>query len=98
MEPTCGLDVYNYRLRESTTTKMTAEEIQQTGLRKVAEIEGQMDGLLRQMGRTEGSLRTRIDKQRDDQPGSQQPPKAAPSLGCRLSESSVMPESGPHCC
>ncbi len=63
-----GLEAYNYRLREYTTTKMTAEEIHETGLRMVAEIEGQMDALLRQMGRTEGSVRARMDKLRDDQP------------------------------
>jgi uncharacterized protein (DUF885 family) len=63
-----GLEAYNYRLRQFTTTKMTAEEIHQTGLRMVAEIEGRMDGRLRQLGRTEGSARARMDKLRDDQP------------------------------
>ena len=63
-----GLEAYNYRLREYTTTKRTAEEIHETGLRMVAEIEGQMDVLLRQLGRTEGSVRARLDKLRNDQP------------------------------
>jgi uncharacterized protein (DUF885 family) len=63
-----GVEAYNYRLREYTTTTKTAEEIHETGLRMVAEIEGQMDGLLRQLGRTEGSVRTRMDKLRNDQP------------------------------
>jgi uncharacterized protein (DUF885 family) len=63
-----GLEAYDYRLRQYTTTKMKAEEIHQTGLRMVAEIEGQMDTLLRQLGRTEGSVRARVDKLRNDQP------------------------------
>jgi uncharacterized protein (DUF885 family) len=63
-----GLEAYNYRLRQYTTTRMTAGEIHQTGLRMVAEIEGRMDELLRQLGRTEGSVRARMDKLREDQP------------------------------
>src|SRR5438105_3903792 len=35
-----GADVYSYSLRRYTTTKLTADEIHQTGLRMVAEIEG----------------------------------------------------------
>jgi uncharacterized protein (DUF885 family) len=63
-----GAEVYNYRLRQYTTTKMTAEEIHQTGLRMVAEIENKMDGVLRQLGHTEGSVRSRLEKVREEQP------------------------------
>jgi len=62
-----GVEAYSYGLRQYTTTKITGEEIHQTGLRMVAEIEERMDGLLRQLGRTEGSVRARMDKLRDDQ-------------------------------
>lgn len=63
-----GSEAYSDALRHFTTTGMTAEEIHQTGLRMVAEIEGQMDVLLRQLGRTKGSVRERMDKLRADQP------------------------------
>jgi uncharacterized protein (DUF885 family) len=62
------VEAYSYRLQQYTTTKITAEEIHQTSLRMVAEIEEQMDGLLRQLGRTEGPVRARMEKLRDDQP------------------------------
>lgn len=63
-----GAEAYNYYLQRSTTTKMNADEIHQTGLRLVAEIEGRMDVLLRKLDRTEGTVRVRIDKLRTDQP------------------------------
>ena len=62
-----GLRAYDYRLRQFTTTRMTAEDVHQTGLRMVATIESQMDALLRQMGRSEGTVRSRMDRLRADQ-------------------------------
>jgi len=63
-----GLQTYSYRLRQYTTTTMTADEVHETGLRMVASIEDQMDALLRQMGRTEGTVRSRMDRLRVEQP------------------------------
>ncbi len=79
-----GVEAYTYRLRQFTTTKMTAEEIHQTGLRMVAEIEGQMDGLLRQLGRTEGSVRARMDKLRADQPTFPATPQGRAEYGAEI--------------
>jgi uncharacterized protein (DUF885 family) len=63
-----GVEAYNYALAQFTTTKMKAEEIHQTGLSMVARIEGQMDTILRKMGRTEGSVKERFAKLHEDQP------------------------------
>ena len=63
-----GVEAYNHRLKQYTTTKLTADQIHETGLRMVAEIEGRMDTLLRQLGYNEGSVRVRMDKMRADQP------------------------------
>jgi uncharacterized protein (DUF885 family) len=55
-----GLEAYQYHLRRFTSTALTADEIHQTGLREVARIEREMDGLLKQLGRSSGSLQDRI--------------------------------------
>lgn len=55
-----GEDAYAYFLWRYTTTNRTAEEIHQIGLDQVARLEAQMDGLLRKLGRTEGSVKDRI--------------------------------------
>ena len=57
-----GDEAYAYFLRRYTTTNLTAEQIHQIGLDQVARIEGQMDGLLRQLGRTAGPVKERIAK------------------------------------
>ena len=62
-----GAEAYAYNLRRFTTTTLTADEIHQIGLRLVAEIEAEMDGLLRKLGRTEGSVRERIEQLQKDQ-------------------------------
>ena len=49
-----GREAYAYFLKRYTTTDLTAEEIHQIGLDRVAEIEEQMDELLKRLGRTEG--------------------------------------------
>ena len=61
-----GLEVYAYFLRESTTTDLTPDQIHEIGLKRVSEIEKEMDVLLRRLGRTEGSLNERIAKLQED--------------------------------
>jgi uncharacterized protein (DUF885 family) len=55
-----GAEAYAFNLRRYTTTNLTAEQIHQIGLRRVDEIERQMDQILRGMGRTQGSVKDRI--------------------------------------
>ena len=57
-----GDEAYAYYLRRYTTTNMTAEQIHEVGLKRVAEIEAQMDALFKQLGRTTGSTKERIEK------------------------------------
>jgi uncharacterized protein (DUF885 family) len=57
-----GDEAYAYFLRRYTTTNLTADQIHEIGLRQVARIEQEMDGLLRQLGRTDGSVKDRIAK------------------------------------
>jgi uncharacterized protein (DUF885 family) len=55
-----GSDAYAYALRRFTTTNLTADEIHKIGLERVAAIEQQMEAILKQLGRTEGTLKDRI--------------------------------------
>jgi uncharacterized protein (DUF885 family) len=57
-----GDAAYAYFLHRFTTTTLTADQIHEIGLKRVAEIEAQMDSLLRKLGRTDGSVQDRIDK------------------------------------
>lgn len=57
-----GDAAYANALRRFTSTRMTAEEIHQVGLKQVARIEAQMDSILKSLGRTQGSVKDRIDK------------------------------------
>jgi uncharacterized protein (DUF885 family) len=61
-----GAAVYANALDRFTTTNLTPEQIHQTGLQQVARIEGQMDGILKSLGRTQGSVRERMDKLEKD--------------------------------
>jgi uncharacterized protein (DUF885 family) len=61
-----GADVYAYSLRRYTTTNLSADEIHEIGLRQVERIEKEMDAVLRQLGRTEGSVKDRIEKLKQD--------------------------------
>jgi uncharacterized protein (DUF885 family) len=45
-----GVKRYNRRIRRSTTTNMTADEIHQLGLREVARIEGEMLTIAKKLG------------------------------------------------
>jgi uncharacterized protein (DUF885 family)/quercetin dioxygenase-like cupin family protein len=55
-----GDDAYKFALRRFTTTNLSAEEIHQIGLKRVAEIEQEMDGILKKLGRTQGTLQERV--------------------------------------
>ncbi len=61
-----GDKAYASALRTYTTTDFTAEQIHELGLAEVARIEGEMDGLFRELGYTEGSLRERLNKLFED--------------------------------
>jgi len=61
-----GEEAYAYHLRRFTTTNLTAEQIHAIGLQQVARIEKQMDDILRTLGRTEGSVKDRIARLRND--------------------------------
>jgi uncharacterized protein (DUF885 family) len=61
-----GDKAYAAALHLHTTTDLTADQIHDIGLRQVAQLEGEMDRLLRQLGRSEGSVQDRIAKLRSD--------------------------------
>ena len=61
-----GDAAYAFFLSRFTTTTLTPEQIHQIGLKQVASIEGQMDTILKQLGRKDGTVRERIVKLRDD--------------------------------
>jgi uncharacterized protein (DUF885 family) len=61
-----GDAAYAYALRRFTTTDLTAEQIHKIGLEQVARIEGEMDAILKKLGRTEGSVRERMVKLKAD--------------------------------
>jgi len=61
-----GAEAYAYFLGRYTTTSLTADQIHEIGLREVARIEQEMDTLLTRLGRTEGSVKERIEKLRVD--------------------------------
>jgi uncharacterized protein (DUF885 family) len=56
-----GANAYAYTLRRYTTTNLTADEIHEIGLQRVAALEKQMDDVFRQIGRTQGSITERIE-------------------------------------
>jgi uncharacterized protein (DUF885 family)/quercetin dioxygenase-like cupin family protein len=62
-----GAEAYAFALRRYTTTNLTADEIHEIGLNRVAEIEKQMDDIFRQMGRTQGSVKDRIAQSKKEQ-------------------------------
>jgi uncharacterized protein (DUF885 family) len=57
-----GAAAYAQALAYYTSTTLTADEIHAVGLREVARIEGEMEGLLRQLGYTEGSFNERLGR------------------------------------
>jgi uncharacterized protein (DUF885 family) len=55
-----GADAYAYFLRAFTSTTLSADEIHRIGLREVARLEGEMDAILRKLGRTDGPITARV--------------------------------------
>ncbi len=60
-----GAAYYNDRLKSSTTTNLTADEIHRIGLQQVAAIRGEMEAIKREVGFT-GTLEQFFDKLRTD--------------------------------
>jgi uncharacterized protein (DUF885 family) len=61
-----GAEAYAHRLRQFTSTSLTADEIHEIGLREVARIEAEMDAIFKSIGRSEGSVKERIAKLKSD--------------------------------
>ncbi len=61
-----GPEAYAYFLRRFTTTDLTPDQIHEIGLKEVARIEGEMDAILRKLGRTQGSVKDRVEKLKQD--------------------------------
>jgi uncharacterized protein (DUF885 family)/quercetin dioxygenase-like cupin family protein len=62
-----GDEAYAAALRRFTTTNLTADQIHEIGLKQVAAIEAQMDGLFRQIGKTQGSIKERVAQLKKEQ-------------------------------
>ncbi|HTL69075.1 MAG TPA: DUF885 domain-containing protein [Lacunisphaera sp.] len=64
-----GDRAYAHALHQLTTTDYTADQIHAIGLREVARIEAEMDGYLKQLGYTNGTIKERMEKlEVDSQP------------------------------
>jgi uncharacterized protein (DUF885 family) len=61
-----GAAAYAQALAANTTTTLSADEIHAIGLQQVARLEGEMDRVLRGLGRTQGSVMQRFDALRDE--------------------------------
>ena len=61
-----GPQAYAHHLHRFTSTDLDAEQIHALGLEEVARIEGEMDEILRALGRTEGSVNERVAQLRQD--------------------------------
>ncbi len=61
-----GAQAYAHHLHRFTSTDLDAEQIHALGLEEVARIEGEMDEILRALGRTEGSVNERVAQLRQD--------------------------------
>lgn len=55
-----GSEIYAYALARYTTTTMRADEIHEFGQRQVKLLETEVDGLLRRLGRVDGSVTDRL--------------------------------------
>ena len=62
-----GAEAYAERLRYFTTTELAANEIHEIGLKEVARLEARMEGLFHELGRTGGSVATRMAQLKKDQ-------------------------------
>ncbi len=56
-----GESYYQWGIRSNTTTSMTGAEVHRIGLQQVAELQGQLDGLLRAQGYTRGTVGDRLN-------------------------------------
>lgn len=61
-----GAEAYEFFLKNFTTTDLTADQIHAIGLRKVAELERDMDVVLRKLGRSTGTVKDRIAQLKKD--------------------------------
>jgi uncharacterized protein (DUF885 family) len=61
-----GADAYAYFLRRFTSTGLTADEVHRIGLRKVEQLEREIDAALTRLGRTGGSINERVAKLKTD--------------------------------
>jgi uncharacterized protein (DUF885 family) len=61
-----GAKAYAHFLKAFTTTDFTAEQIHEIGLRKVAELERDMDAILRKLGRSNGTVKERVVQLKKD--------------------------------
>jgi uncharacterized protein (DUF885 family) len=61
-----GPEAYAHFLRRFTTTDLTPDQIHEIGLREVARIEKEMDAILRELHRTDGSVKDRVEKLKAD--------------------------------
>ena len=71
-----GDRLYAAKLRRATTTDYTPAEIHAIGLAQVARIEGEMDGLLKQLGYAEGSIKDRCARMESDRQPKDAEPRA----------------------
>jgi uncharacterized protein (DUF885 family) len=62
-----GEKAYAWHLARFTTTDLTANQIHEIGLREVARIESEMDAIFKKIGRTEGTVKQRIEQLEKDQ-------------------------------
>ena len=80
-----GDRAYANALHHLTTTSLTAVQVHELGLKEVARIEGEMDGLFKQLGYTTGSIKERMEKlDADSQPPAEPDPR--PALLARYDE------------
>jgi uncharacterized protein (DUF885 family) len=61
-----GAEAYGHFLNAFTTTGLTPDQIHEIGLRKVAELERDMDALLRKLGRSQGTVKERVAQLKKD--------------------------------
>ena len=61
-----GASAYAFHLKRFTTTALTPDAIHEIGLREAARIEKEMDGVLRTLGRSDGSVRERVARLEKD--------------------------------
>lgn len=71
-----GQEAYAVALAVNTTTNLTPDQIHEIGLQEVARIKTEMDGFLRQLGYTEGTVEERYKKlEADSQPPADPDPR-----------------------